>query len=1312
MRQLLTTLFIVLISTAAWAQSVPQKMNYQGVARDADGKTLADREIGLRIGIVSADDMDKPVYSEEHVVQTNKLGLFNVKIGEGEVLEGAMKGIDWGSEAHYLKVQMDVNTSGNFVDMGVSQLLTVPYAFYAERSGSNANGGSRNDPNDWTINGNAGTDDASNFLGTTDDQDLVFKTDDNEVGRFTTSGDLELPTSGRLTINGNNAVSAPGTRNIAVGELAGYSITTGAYNTFLGTNAGLGTTTGGFNTMIGTNAGRATVSGSQNSFIGLNAGRNNTTGSFNAFIGGNAGFGNTIGANNAFIGLNAGYANTSGNANVFIGRSSGFASTTASNNTFLGYFAGQNNTTGGNNAFIGYIAGSNNTTGTSNTAIGHNAQVGDTLTNATAIGSGATVSQSNSVVLGNGANVGIGTTSPNYDLEVSGDFGIKGAIHDASGDAGASGQVLSSTGSAVDWIDVSGLAGATGATGPTGADGAAGADGATGATGPTGADGAAGADGATGATGPTGADGAAGADGATGATGPTGADGAAGADGATGATGPTGADGAAGADGATGATGPTGADGAAGADGATGATGPTGADGAAGADGATGATGPTGADGAAGADGATGATGPTGADGATGATGATGPLVSGTDGQTLRHNGTDWEASSLIFNTGDSVGVGTTTPEALFHVKGGNAIIEFNDLVNEDDARLTVKSTENNAELRLNPYSVEGFSISALSNGSLSITDEDNSATRFRILDDGNVGIGVNFPDYKLEVDGTFRLSGALHDNSEDAGSAGQVLSSTGSGVDWVSLDNTSVVDADGDTKVQVEESADEDIIRFDVGGTEAMVIDSTTYVGVGLSSPEEKFHVQGGNALIEGADGEVGTNLTVKNSEEIGSATLNLIPTASNDGYSVQVANGYFNITDEENFATRLRIDANGNVGVGSIFADYKLEVDGSFRAAGAIYDASEDAGTSGQVLSSTGTGTDWIDLDLTNISDTDGDTKIQVEESSDEDKIRFDVGGSEAMIVDDAGNLGIGTSTPEALLHISSSAFGDTAGFQISQGASNSNIYHNDSGDLVIKKAINDNQLVLDADGNVGVGTDAPGAKLVVSEGDASITGTGNRRLTVQSSDDIAQINLDPGSVDGFALKAYTGDRFAITDVAASTDRLIIDGVGNVGIGTGAPDTTLHVVGNIKQVDGSQASGHVLASDANGVATWTDPATLGVPDTSQPVPIKLWGEILYVHPHDNAVGQDWATAGTTCDNLSAFGYDDWFLPSRLQLDAIYKQSYLIGDLEQTPDWLYWSSTEYDGSNAYAVRMYYGAPDIDSKTDSGKYRVRCVRQD
>ena len=80
-----------------------------------------------------------------------------------------------------------------------------------------------------------------------------------------------------------------------------------------------------------------------------------------------------------------------------------------------------------------------------------------------------------------------------------------------------------------------------------------------------------------------------------------------------------------------------------------------------------------------------------------------------------------------------------------------------------------------------------------------------------------------------------------------------------GSAVECISFANTTttttklIQDADEDTKIQVEESSDEDKIRFDTGGTERAIIDSTG-LGVGTSSPEEALHVSGNMVLDRAA--------------------------------------------------------------------------------------------------------------------------------------------------------------------------------------------------------------------------------------------------------------------------------------------------------------------------------------------------------------------------------------------------------------------------------------------------------------------------
>jgi hypothetical protein len=385
--------------------------------------------------------------------------------------------------------------------------------------------------------------------------------------RLDVNGGLNLSAGNRITFGGGNALHANGTENIAIGQLAGQSITTGRRNAFIGTGAGRLLTTGELNAFIGYGAGEFATTGSSNSLIGYQAGRLLTSGGQNTFIGLRAGYSATTGANNVAIGSTAGFSLTTSGQNVLVGRDAGYLVSTGATNTMLGWQAGYNTTVGADNAFVGRRAGFSNTTGSNNTYVGPNSGGSPTLTNATAIGSGAQVTLSNSLVLGNNANVGIGTSAPSARLHVVGNARITGALHDSSDDAGTAGQILSSTATGTNWIDPMSLVGPTGPTGAQGIQGETGPQGATGANGNDGATGPTGAQGIQGEAGPQGPAGADGADGVDGVTGPTGAQG------IQGETGPQGATGAIGSDGATG---PQGEQGLAGTTGPTGPQGPTG----------------------------------------------------------------------------------------------------------------------------------------------------------------------------------------------------------------------------------------------------------------------------------------------------------------------------------------------------------------------------------------------------------------------------------------------------------------------------------------------------------------------------------------------------------------------------------------------------------------------------------------------------------------------------------------------------------------------------------------------------------------
>ena len=194
--------------------------------------------------------------------------------------------------------------------------------------------------------------------------------------------------------------------NSFFGRSSGLNTTTGEQNSFFGQEAGMSNTTGRFNAFFGALAGRSNSGGEGNSFFGTSAGLQNTTGTVNSFFGLDAGRANTVGGFNTFVGSAAGQDNTLGNENAFFGRAAGANNTTGTGNTFLGRSAGTGNLSGNQNTFVGFEAGNSNP-GSNNTLLGAEAQTGvANLSFATAVGSGAVVSTSNTIALGrtNGAD--------------------------------------------------------------------------------------------------------------------------------------------------------------------------------------------------------------------------------------------------------------------------------------------------------------------------------------------------------------------------------------------------------------------------------------------------------------------------------------------------------------------------------------------------------------------------------------------------------------------------------------------------------------------------------------------------------------------------------------------------------------------------------------------------------------------------------------------------------------------------------------------------------------------------------------------
>lgn len=141
MKKFLTTISLLTLTFLLKAQ-VPQAICYQAVATDQRGNELVSQAIKVKLSILKGSSAGAEEWIEEHNVTTDGFGLFDLTIGNGQRQGGAQiffKDIKWGSDKYFLKVEMDITGGRNFILMGTNQMVSVPYALYAERAGSAIN---------------------------------------------------------------------------------------------------------------------------------------------------------------------------------------------------------------------------------------------------------------------------------------------------------------------------------------------------------------------------------------------------------------------------------------------------------------------------------------------------------------------------------------------------------------------------------------------------------------------------------------------------------------------------------------------------------------------------------------------------------------------------------------------------------------------------------------------------------------------------------------------------------------------------------------------------------------------------------------------------------------------------------------------------------------------------------------------------------------------------------------------------------------------------------------------------------------------
>ena len=281
LRTLLLSALCATLSFMNVAAQAPQRFSYQAVVRDAAGDLLVLAPVGMRVAILQGSANGPAVYVETHGAVSNANGLVTVAVGGGAPVGGSLSAIDWAAGPYFLRTETDPTGGSAYSIAGTTQLLSVPYALFAEQSATPGPAGPQG-PAGPT--GPAGPQGAQGVAGATGPAGPAGPA--GPQGPAGTSGTLDQaydsggPGAGRsITADaGTVQISMSGTTTVGLQVNSAVSNSTGVLATHNGVGVGL----------------RAESSNPSNTFSAVQADTNSADPNNSAILGNNSGAGYAV----------------------------------------------------------------------------------------------------------------------------------------------------------------------------------------------------------------------------------------------------------------------------------------------------------------------------------------------------------------------------------------------------------------------------------------------------------------------------------------------------------------------------------------------------------------------------------------------------------------------------------------------------------------------------------------------------------------------------------------------------------------------------------------------------------------------------------------------------------------------------------------------------------------------------------------------------------------------------------------------------------------------------------------------------------